>query len=79
MGRMNSSKNKLNSEIILIFNPNPNAHSISYFSIQNFFLDVHCHLWFFFFLPTFIFPIKQQQTQDFKLAGVGIYRKKKSK
>ena len=23
---MNSSKNKLNSEIILIFNPNPNAH-----------------------------------------------------
>jgi len=23
---MNSSKNKLNSEIIFIFNPNPNAH-----------------------------------------------------
>ena len=23
---MNSSKNKLNYEIILIFNPNPNAH-----------------------------------------------------
>ena len=23
---MNNSKNKLNSEIILIFNPNPNAH-----------------------------------------------------
>ena len=23
---MNSSKNKLNCEIILIFNPNPNAH-----------------------------------------------------
>ena len=34
---------------------------------------------FFFFLPTFIFPIKQQQTQDFKLAGAGIYRKKKIK
>ena len=26
---MNSSKNKLNSEIILIFNPNPNAHLLS--------------------------------------------------
>ena len=25
-GVMNSSKNKLNSEIILIFNHNPNAH-----------------------------------------------------
>ena len=26
MGLINSSKNKLNNEIILIFNPNPNAH-----------------------------------------------------
>ena len=26
---MNSSKNKLNNEIILIFNPNPNAHLLS--------------------------------------------------
>ena len=26
MGLMNNSKNKLNSEIILIFNSNPNAH-----------------------------------------------------
>ena len=26
MGSMNNRKNKLNSEIILIFNPNPNAH-----------------------------------------------------
>ena len=25
-GAMNSSKNKLNSEIILIFNSNPNTH-----------------------------------------------------
>ena len=77
MGRMNSNKNKLNSEIILIFNPNLNAHSVSYFIIQNFF-------WMFiaiydFFLPTFIFPIKQGQTQDFKLARAGIYRKKKIK
>ena len=26
MRPINSNKNKLNSEIILIFNPNPNAH-----------------------------------------------------
>ena len=26
VGPINSSKNKLNSEIILIFNSNPNAH-----------------------------------------------------
>ena len=26
MGSMNRKKNKLNGEIILIFNPNPNAH-----------------------------------------------------
>ena len=32
-----------------------------------------------FFLPTFIFPIKQGQTKDFKLARAGIYRKKKIK
>ena len=74
---MNSNKNKLNSEIILIFNPNLNAHSVSYFSIQKIF-------WMFitiydFFLPTFIFPIKQGQTKDFKLARAGIYRKKKIK
>ena len=29
MRLMNSSKNKLNSEIILIFNPNPNGHLLS--------------------------------------------------
>ena len=29
VGSMNSSKNKLNNEIILIFNPNPNAHLLS--------------------------------------------------
>ena len=28
MKTMNNSKNKLNSEIILIFNPNPNAHIV---------------------------------------------------
>ena len=27
---MNSSKNKLNNEIIFIFNPNPNAHLVIY-------------------------------------------------
>ena len=33
LGPMNSSKNKLNSEIILIFNPNPNAHFILKLSV----------------------------------------------
>ena len=34
----NSSKNKLNSEIILIFNPNPNAHLESLYGemVKNF-------------------------------------------
>ena len=32
-----------------------------------------------FFLPNFIFPIKQEQTQDFKLTETKIYKKKKKK
>ena len=30
---MNSNKNKLNSEIILIFSPNPNAHEAYCFQL----------------------------------------------
>ena len=45
---MNSNKNKLNSEIILIFNPNLNAHSVSYFSIQkNFWMFITIYDFFF--------------------------------
>ena len=53
MGPMNSSKNKLNSEIILIFNPNPNAHLVcvwdelnfsAYLCFQFIFATIHkCH------------------------------------
>ena len=45
---MNSNKNKLNSEIVFIFHPNPNAHIVwlqikksAYFIIQFTFAAIH--------------------------------------
>ena len=36
MRPINNSKNKLNSKIILIFNPNPNAHLVHIYSYTSF-------------------------------------------
>ena len=48
IGPMNSNKNKLNSEIVFIFHPNPNAHIFwlqikksAYFTIQFIFAVIH--------------------------------------
>ena len=48
VGPMNSNKNKLNSEIVFIFHPNPNAHIFwlqikksAYFTIQFIFTVIH--------------------------------------
>ena len=48
VGPMNSNKNKLNSEIVFIFHPNPNAHIVwlqikksAYFIIQFTFAAIH--------------------------------------